>query len=294
MKEIIVANNSGFCFGVKRAVDMALNYPQRTSMRVRTLGPLIHNSDVIRRLEEHEIHQIGVGNLQDLTDQDAVVIRSHGVTPEIMDRISDCGSVTLDATCPFVSRIHEKVKEYHSRGYRIIIVGDKDHPEVVGIHGWCDNTAIITRDAEDLLGIELPHKICVVAQTTERQAVFDAVVEALSGQDREVLAFNTICHATQERQRSTAEVSQKVDAMIVIGGKNSSNTKKLFEISTVHCPRTVFVENSRQLPEWLWLDEGVVRIGVTAGASTPDWVIRDVVAVLQGSESRPSDSCQSD
>lgn len=302
MKEIIVAQNAGFCFGVKRAVDMALNvhldedreeegHPEssqgerpkvyRTKGRVRTLGPLIHNNDAIQRLEENDVFQIGVEGLASLTAEDAVVIRSHGVTPDIMERIAQQGCIKLDATCPFVKTIHSKVKKYHSLGYQIVIVGDYEHPEVVGIHGWCDNSAIITRDPRDLHERNLPDKICVVAQTTERQAVFDSIVKAVSDSQREVITFNTICNATKVRQSSTADVAQQVDAMVVIGGRNSSNTKKLFEISSVHCPRTVFVENSQELPAWLWSDGSIQRIGVTAGASTPDWVIQDVVAVLQ-------------
>lgn len=276
-KEIILAKNSGFCFGVKRAAEMAIDYEKNHGLNVATLGPLIHNNDVIKRLKENNIDQIDVEDLVDLGSDNAVVIRSHGVTPEIISKIEASGAKMVDATCPFVSTIHRKAKRYHDLGYQIIIVGDRIHPEVIGINGWCDNQAIIIREPSELREYDLPDKVCIVAQTTEMLSKFQAVVDYVSERCPDVLTFNTICNATKERQESTNQVSQIVDLMVVIGGKHSSNTKKLYEIAKANCDKTIFIENSLELDLELLQDPKITKIGVTAGASTPDWVIDDVI-----------------
>src|SRR5690554_4415608 len=167
-KEVILAENSGFCFGVKRAAEIVTKYYNDDSTKVRTLGPLIHNSDVIKKLEDHKIHAITEDDLTHLDQNDVVVIRSHGVIPEIIDKIRQTGATVSDATCPYVKTIHRKVQKYYKLGYQVIIVGDENHPEVIGINGWCDNTAIITRNNRQSIELEPDQKVCIVAQTTER------------------------------------------------------------------------------------------------------------------------------
>ncbi len=276
-KEIILAKNSGFCFGVKRAVDMVVKYYYTKGVKVSTLGPLIHNNDVIEHLEAHNIKDINLAQIDELSANDVIVLRSHGVTPDVIEKINETGAKVVDATCPYVSTIHKKVQKYHSLGYQIIIVGNKKHPEVIGINGWCDNSAVIVRDGNELDDVRLGQKVCIVAQTTEKADNFEQVVTAVSKRCAEVEAFNTICSATKERQQSAVEVSRQVDLMIVIGGKHSSNTKKLFEISRENCEKTILIENSAELDERIILGDAVKKIGITAGASTPDWVIQEVI-----------------
>lgn len=276
-KEIILAKNSGFCFGVKRAVDMVVKYYYTKGVKVSTLGPLIHNNDVIEHLEAHNIKDINLAQIDELSANDVIVLRSHGVTPDVIEKINETGAKVVDATCPYVSTIHKKVQKYHSLGYQIIIVGNKEHPEVIGINGWCDNSAVIVRGGNELDDVRLGQKVCIVAQTTEKADNFEQVVTAVSKRCAEVEAFNTICSATKERQQSAVEVSRQVDLMIVIGGKHSSNTKKLFEISRENCEKTILIENSAELDERIILGDAVKKIGITAGASTPDWVIQEVI-----------------
>jgi 4-hydroxy-3-methylbut-2-enyl diphosphate reductase len=274
-KKIIIAEHAGFCFGVKRAVDIAVGQESKEGANKYTLGPLIHNNDVINRLKDQNINQIQEEDFPKLSPTDAVVIRSHGVAPGIIEQLRATGAHFIDATCPYVSSIQRKVQKYYALGYSIIIVGDRTHPEVIGINGWCNNSAIITKDGSDLT--EFPSKVCIVSQTTEQRSNYINVVELVSAQSEEVQAFNTICKATTDRQNSADEVSKKVDLMIVIGGKTSSNSRKLFEICSRNCKNTLFIENSNELSKTTVQDGRVQLIGITAGASTPDWVIQEVV-----------------
>ena len=278
-RQIIVAENSGFCFGVKRAVDITVNYNSNKGSKTYTLGPLIHNENVVRRLKEQGIQEIERKDIGKLDTRDALVIRSHGIAPDVIDQIGKSGVTMIDATCPYVSSIQKKAKKYHERGYQIVIVGDRNHPEVIGINGWCGNTALVTRDGSELN--DLPDKVCVLSQTTEMQSNFDKTVEAVSKQSKDMLAFNTICNATRERQDSADKISRLVDRMVVIGGRHSSNTKKLFEICSANCKDTVLIENSAELPEWPIPGKKPEKIGITAGASTPDWVIHAVIEKLK-------------
>jgi (E)-4-hydroxy-3-methyl-but-2-enyl pyrophosphate reductase len=278
-KEIIIAEHAGFCFGVKRAVDIALMQQLTKESKTYTLGPLIHNNDMIQRLKEKEVFPIHISELDQLNPSDSIVIRSHGVTPDMIKQIKQTGARLADATCPYVSSIQKKARKYMDLGYQIIIVGDRNHPEVIGINGWCDNTAIITKDGSDLP--KLPPKVCVVSQTTQRLANYEKVVDLVTKQCEDVQTFNTICKATSDRQNSANEVSKKVDFMIVIGGKNSSNSKKLFEICSLNCPKTIFIENKDELLADLLKDSTIEKIGITAGASTPDFIIEDVIAKVR-------------
>lgn len=278
-RQIIVAENAGFCFGVKRAVDMTDEFNKKRESKLYTLGPLIHNDDVVRSLEKQGIFQIDINNIAKLKPEDTIVIRSHGVTPETIKLLKQTGAKIMDATCPYVTSIQRKAKKYYREGYQIVIVGDPNHPEVIGINGWCNNTALVTKDGSELE--KLPQKVCVLSQTTEKQSNYEKTLKRVSQLADDVLTFNTICSATNERQSSADKVSKIVDLMVVIGGKQSSNTRKLFEICSANCNNTILVENVKELPEWAITNEELSTIGVTAGASTPDWVIREVINKLK-------------
>lgn len=274
-KEVIMAENAGFCFGVKRAVDTSIDTNIKGNSNIYTFGPLVHNKDVTNSLKKQGINQVETFTLDELSDEDTVIIRSHGVAPSVMESIKNTGAQVVDATCPYVSAIHKRVKKYYDLGYQIIIVGDENHPEVAGSNGWCNNSAIITKDGSDLEALD--SKVCIVAQTTEKKANLDKVQDIVSRKCEDVVTFNTICSATKERQESAEETSKIVDAMIVVGSKNSSNTTKLYEICSKNCSNTVFAENSREIPEWVFEREDIKKIGITAGASTPDWIIEEVI-----------------
>ena len=282
MRKVKLAKNAGFCFGVQRAVEEAIRIQKEYMKKVYTLGPLIHNNDVVKYLEEHHIFAIDLKDIDTLKKGDVIVIRSHGVAKNILELLESKELVVLNATCPFVSNIQKKVDKFSSEGYDIIILGDKNHPEVIGINGWCKNKAIIT-DGKSPLPTNLPKgKICVVAQTTEKLENWNKTIENLKNvQVEELVTYNTICSATNVRQESVEKLSKEVDAMIVIGGKNSSNTTKLYEIAKSNCKNTIHIENSSELPEEYINNLNFKKIGITAGASTPDWIIREVINIMQ-------------
>jgi small subunit ribosomal protein S1/4-hydroxy-3-methylbut-2-en-1-yl diphosphate reductase len=278
MKNIILAQNAGFCYGVKRAVDTAINTKKKYKSKIYTLGPLIHNNDVVEFLKENQIYPIEIENIDLLNKNDVIIIRSHGIPKSTFDKLNIKGLTVVDATCPYVKNIHKKVEKYHELGYDIIIVGDKNHPEVIGINGWCNNEAIITRDGKDISRIQ--NKTCVVSQTTEKLENFKIVINNIIDTYNELIIFNTICSATGTRQKSADDLSKKVEAMIVIGGKHSSNTTKLYEICKKNCTLTVHVENANELSENIIYSNKITNIGVTAGASTPDWIIKEAISKM--------------
>ncbi|MBU3180940.1 4-hydroxy-3-methylbut-2-enyl diphosphate reductase [Clostridium psychrophilum] len=275
MKIITLADSAGFCFGVKRAVDTALNMKHKYNKEIYTLGPLIHNNDVVKFLKDNSIYPIEFDEIDKLEDNDTLIIRSHGISEETLDKLNKTNLNIIDATCPHVENIHKKVKKYYDLGYTIIIVGDKNHPEVIGINGWCNNSAVILKDDTEFNSIT--NKICVVSQTTERQSTWENVLGKVIKTSKEIVAFNTICSATEVRQKSAEDLSNKVDAMVVIGGFNSSNTTKLYEICKKNCKNTIYVENLLGIPNEFIKDDNIKRIGVTAGASTPDWIIKEAI-----------------
>jgi (E)-4-hydroxy-3-methyl-but-2-enyl pyrophosphate reductase len=278
MDRITLADNAGFCFGVKRAVDIALTMKEKYNSKVYTLGPLIHNNDVVDFLKENLIFHIELDNTCSLKDNDTIIIRSHGVSEETLNLLKKNNLNIIDATCPYVANIHKKVKKYYDLGYSIIIVGDTDHPEVIGINGWCNNSALILKSGEDISNI--PRKVCVVSQTTERQATWENVLTEIIKSSKEIVAFNTICSATEVRQESAEKLSSNVDAMVVIGGFNSSNTTKLYEICKKNCENTIHVENLLGIPDDFIQNNKNKSIGVTAGASTPDWIIKEAISKM--------------
>lgn len=277
MRKIILAENAGFCFGVSRAVEKALELG-RSGKKIYTFGELIHNKDVVSRLEDKNIDAIDEEFLKNVNREDTVLIRSHGVGKREKELLEETSDNVIDLTCPYVMNIQKRVREFHSKGYTIIILGNKDHPEVIGINGWCDNKAFISKDGT--VDFPVKGKICVVAQTTEKQANWVRLLSNLAPLAKEICAFNTICAATELRQNSTEELSGKVDCMIVIGGKHSSNSAKLYEISRANCKNTYFVENARELEQYIGEISKYETIGITAGASTPDWIIKEAMELL--------------
>ena len=276
-REIILAENAGFCFGVSRAVNKAFELSDR-DRKIYTLGELIHNSDVVKKLNENNVYTLTEDEIKDLEEDDIILIRSHGITKEMTEKLNEQTRNVINLTCPYVTNIQQKVKEYHDKGYSIIILGDRNHPEVIGINGWTENSALISDRGE--IDFEIPPRVCVVSQTTEKQENWVRLLCGISGSAKEIIAFNTICKATELRQASTEKLAKEVDAMIVIGGKHSSNTTKLHEICLKNNKNTYFAENAEDLEKYVPELKKYNKIGVTAGASTPQWIIEEALKLL--------------
>ena len=273
--EIKLANSAGFCFGVKRAVDRV--YEQiESGKKIYTFGPIIHNETVVADLEKHGVEVIdSMDALRTLSDG-AVVIRSHGVPKEIYDILDEQGLECIDATCPFVKKIHRIVEKESNEESQIIIIGNDVHPEVEGIKGWCKTPAIVVESKEEAQNLSLPvnSKVCVVSQTTFNYNKFQELVEIISKKGYDINVVNTICNATEERQTEAAKIADEVDAMIVIGGTHSSNSRKLYEICKAKCENTFFIQTLEDLK--MDLPDSAQLVGITAGASTPNNIIEEV------------------
>jgi len=259
MSEVTLANKAGFCFGVKRAVEETIRLREKYNKDIYTLGPLIHNNDVVKSLEEKGIHSITLEEAYNLKKNDVVVIRSHGVGKNVFDHLRKNNVIIENGTCPYVRNIQQKVEEYYNKGYNIIIVGDDKHPEVIGINGWCNDTAIISKDGENIDAIK--SKVCVVSQTTEKQSNWEKVL------NRIISLAN--------------KLSKEVDLMIVLGGYNSSNTTKLYEICKKNCENTYHVEKVDSSLLNMIGNENINKIGITAGASTPEYVIEEAISKMK-------------
>lgn len=267
-----MASKAGFCFGVKRAIEIAQQTAKDISGPVYTYGPIIHNEQVVNKLREQGINKIG--NMEDEIPGN-LIIRSHGVEPQVFEKATTIGHQVVDATCPFVGRVQQLVRELGTDGYQVVVVGDRDHPEVQGIVGWSEGKAIVVENATEAEQIDGYNRIGVVAQTTQPEANFNQVVRTLQNKGAEVKVCNTICSATGERQKAALELAEKVDVMIVVGGTSSANTGKLTKLCKSTGTTTYQVETAAELKAQ-WFD-GVKRAGLTAGASTPSWVIEEVV-----------------
>ncbi|MDR1773562.1 MAG: 4-hydroxy-3-methylbut-2-enyl diphosphate reductase [Clostridioides sp.] len=277
--EIIIAENAGFCFGVKRAMDLVWKeIVESNGKNIYALGPLIHNKQVVQRFEENGL--VTLDEITEVPEESKMIIRSHGVEKKIYDKADEKNIQIIDTTCPYVRKIHFIVKDHFDKGYQIILIGDKTHPEVIGINGWCDNKAIIINSLEQVSGLKLENskKYCIVAQTTFNLNLYEEIIAQIENKVENKQFFNTICSATRTRQNSARELSKDVDAMIVIGGKHSSNTQKLVKISKELIP-TFAVETKDELEE---IDfSNFEKVGITAGASTPDWIIEEVIQYLK-------------
>ncbi len=272
--EIHRSKHSGFCFGVKRAIEKA--YASKDGdKRVYTFGPLIHNQTVIDELREQGI--LPISDLDEADSSSMVIIRSHGEGRDFYKKAGDKGVQITDATCPFVERIHRLAQDAYEAGKNIIIIGDPRHPEVIGINGWCENQASVVSSVADAEALDTGDYY-VLCQTTIKEELLHEIVSALQEKGCKLEVANTICSATRERQSAAQELAKQVDAMVVIGGKNSSNSRKLFEICKKHCKNAYFIEKIQELP----LKEMAKynKIGITAGASTPETVIKEVIAVM--------------
>lgn len=261
---IEVASHAGVCYGVERALKLAAHAAESARGSVTTLGPLIHNPIVVRDLES-----AGVKGAQtvDEVESGTLIIRAHGVVPQVIDQARAKGLEVLDATCPYVKKVHMAAEKLVREGYQLIVVGESGHPEVEGILGHAGDAAHVVSTPHDLDGVDLARKVGVVVQTTQTPANLAAIVSALALRTMDLRVVNTICSATQERQNSAAELASRADVMIVIGGKNSGNTRRLAEICMACCPRTHHIEDSSEIQR-TWF-EGVALVGITAGASTP-------------------------
>ena len=279
--QVTLAKSAGFCFGVKRAVDQVYQEAEHSRMPVYTFGPIIHNETVVKDLEEKGVYAIGgIEELKHLP-KGIVVIRSHGVSKEIYEKIETEGFRIVDATCPFVLKIHRFAEDYSKKGYHILIIGNASHPEVEGIKGWSDPAGTtVLQTAEEARNFKLPEgengrpNVCIVSQTTFNYNKFQELVEIIEKKGYDIIVLNTICNATEERQKEAAEISAKADAMIVIGGSHSSNTQKLFEICKKECENTYYIQTLDDLDPGQF--RSVDNVGITAGASTPNNIIEEV------------------
>ena len=277
--EVRIADNAGFCFGVKRAMKIAWDeLENKSENNIYSLGPLIHNKQAVDRYKEKGL--VEMDNLESIPSESKLIIRSHGVAEKVYTESKAKNMEIVDTTCPFVKKIHDIVKDFSDRGYKIIIVVNPNHPEIIGINGWCNNEAIVINKLEEIDDITFnPTQIyCVVSQTTANLESFDKIVQKLKTKINNLTVKNTICFATKERQISAIDLAREVDCMVVIGGKHSSNTQKLVNICKDLVP-TFSIETKEELEKEKFA--GFKVAGVTAGASTPDWIIEEVINYLK-------------
>lgn len=274
--EVTVAKSAGFCFGVRRAVEQVYQQVREGRKPVYTYGPIIHNDQVVRDLEAQGVQVIHSEEELEAIREGTVVIRSHGVPRRIQEKIESQGLACVDATCPFVKKIHKIVAEESRRGAVIVIAGDDSHPEVDGIKGWAEGPVYVVETPEDVDKLAIPDekRAVLVAQTTFNYIKFEDLVEIFSKKRYDSNVINTVCNATEERQSEARQIAQKVDAMIVIGGRHSSNTQKLYNICKKKCKNTYFIETLVDLDFKPF--QSFRHVGITAGASTPNKIIEEV------------------
>jgi 4-hydroxy-3-methylbut-2-enyl diphosphate reductase len=293
--KVIRADVLGFCFGVKRAVAAAENALGNTSShRTFTLGPLIHNPSVLADLKKKGLAVLDENDLEAVQKNDVVIIRAHGTTPTVIEQLALCGATILDETCPRVLASQKLAAKWAREGYCIIIAGDKNHGEVTGISGYasnawnsavhqtsncCDNgeRVVVVQNKEEAEAMKLPEKAVLLAQTTFSPESFDEISALLLKKNKQLLVFNTICTATMERQNALKKLAGVTDGIIVIGGKNSANTRRLYETAQTICTNAALIEHASQIPELFF---SLSTVALTAGASTPDEVIDSVEQTL--------------
>lgn len=278
--KITVAKTAGFCFGVKRAVDEVYRQIETGLKPVYTYGPVIHNEQVMEKLEKKGVRVIrGEEELSDVSGG-TIIIRAHGIGRDLEEKLRKTGCGIVDATCPFVKKIHEIVDQESKNGVTVIIAGNPDHPEVRGIKGWTNGPSFVVQTKEELEALKLPEgaRAILVAQTTFNLQKFQELVEIFKKKRYYDRVVNTVCNATAERQTEALQISETVDAMLVIGGKHSSNTQKLCEICRTHCRNTYFIETLVDLEDKPF--QSFCHVGITAGASTPNQIIEEVLEKL--------------
>lgn len=267
--KIELASSYGFCFGVKRAIKIAEN-----AKDAATIGPLIHNNEEINRLKLN-FNVKTLQGIDELSEEKKAIIRTHGITKTDLARLKSSKVNVIDATCPFVTKPQQICEKMSKEGYDIVIFGDENHPEVKGVKSYAAGKVYVILEESELDGIKLSQKVAVVSQTTRKVEKLMQIVNCLMLKTKEVRVFNTICNATLENQEAVKDLAQKADVMVIIGGKNSSNTKQLYLISKNFCDDSYLIENESEL-EGTWF-EGKNHCGISAGASTPDWIIQDVI-----------------
>lgn len=280
MREVTTAKSAGFCFGVRRAVDMVYAEAKKDN-KVFTLGPIIHNEQVVKDLEKKGVKVIDSVNDISEKENTTIIIRSHGVPQNVINALKEKKVNIVDATCPFVSKIHKIVKQASEDGKTVVIVGSDNHPEVEGIKGWCVSKPIVIESASEAEKLDNfgGKKLCIVSQTTFNYKKFKDIVDILSKKSYDIDVMNTICNATEERQTEAGTIARQSDAMLVIGGKHSSNTQKLYEICRKECENTYFIQTLDDLD--LKQFQSFRSVGITAGASTPNNIIKEVQSYVR-------------
>ncbi len=271
---IIVAEKAGFCFGVKRAIDITFDLAKEEKEGLYTLGPLIHNAQVVDKLTGE-----GVKVAEDICSSNikTLVIRTHGVPPKTYEETSKMDYKVVDATCPFVKKAQQNAKKLKEEGYQIIIIGDREHPEVQSLLGFAGDDAVVLKGNEDIP--ILKRKVGIIVQTTKPVSVLRKVVSEIIGSVSEIKVYNTICDSTSLRLEETSELAREVDVMIIVGGKHSANTNQLVNLARELCPKVYFIETASEIEkDWV---SGADKVGVTGGASTPRWIIDEVVERLK-------------
>ena len=278
--KVELAKSAGFCFGVEKAVNTVYEEAKKGNDIVYTLGPIIHNEEVVKDMKKRGVEAVKIEDLASLP-KGTVIIRSHGVSREIFNFVKRSGHRVVDATCPFVKKIHAIVSVQSGKGKTVVIIGNPEHPEVMGIRGWGDENTYAVENIEQFINLELKkdEEIIIVAQTTFNNKKFQEIIDKISILGYDVRCFNTICNATQERQAEAKKIASNVDAMIVIGDKKSSNTGKLVEICQEECKNTVFIQTLEDLNYDALLS--VDSVGITAGASTPKHIIEEVQNIVR-------------
>ena len=278
--KVTLAKSAGFCFGVKRAVEMVYKEAE-TGKKVYTLGPIIHNEQVVQDLEQKGVRVIDTPEELSEAEDATVIIRSHGISADVYHQLEDKKVRIVDATCPFVSKIHKIVKQASEDGKTVVIVGSDNHPEVEGIKGWCVSKPIVIESASEAEKLDNfgGKKLCIVSQTTFNYKKFKDIVDILSKKSYDIDVMNTICNATEERQTEAGTIARQSDAMLVIGGKHSSNTQKLYEICRKECENTYFIQTLDDLD--LKQFQSFRSVGITAGASTPNNIIKEVQSYVR-------------
>lgn len=278
--KVELAKSAGFCFGVEKAVNTVYEEAKNENEIVYTLGPIIHNEEVVKDMKKRGVEAVKIEDLASL-QKGTVIIRSHGVSRDVYNFVKNSGHRVVDATCPFVKKIHAIVSVQSGKGKTVVIIGNPDHPEVMGIKGWGDKNTYAVENIEQFinLGLKKDEEIIIVAQTTFNHKKFQEIIDKISLLGYDVRCFNTICNATQERQAEAKKIASNVDAMIVIGDKKSSNTGKLVEICQEECKNTVFIQTLEDLNYDALLS--VDSVGITAGASTPKHIIEEVQNIVR-------------
>ena len=284
LKRVRVAENNGFCHGVLRAVNELDKVVESEKCKnVRTLGEIIHNKEVIRYFSKKNVNIVQKDDLDKLKfDEDILVVRAHGIPRDIENVLIDKNVEYVDATCGKVKLIHKKVKDYYEQGYDIVIVGNKNHPEIMGANSYCDYNAKFFF-GDKLEGEISSDKVCVLSQTTEKYENFEKAIDLVSQKCKDVVSLNTICDATYLRQRDATELAKNVDYMIIVGDKLSSNSNKLYEVSKKYCEKSIIIERASDLDKEILKDISIngYDVGITSGASTPDWIMKEVILMIE-------------